>query len=234
MDAQASTQRTRRAVLAGAVGGAAAAAAASLAGPVRVLAANGDNVVLGTDNSATSVTKVENTTGAIDAVALQGVSAQGVGLVGSSTSGQGVIGYSSSGAGVQGYSETDAGLNGFGPLGVWAGGDNEGCHGISPAGIGVVAESSDGIALKVIGKATLTRSGIANIAAGKSYVDVTVSGGLTPRSIVHATLQVYRAGAAVAAVRRNYPSAGKARIYLTKVASKTVTTAVGWSVVERP
>ena len=66
----------------------------------------------------------------------------------------------------------------------------------------------------------------------KTYVDITVAGGLTASSVVHATLQTYLAGVAIAAVRLNYPVAGKARIYLTKVASTTAATAVGWFVAE--
>jgi hypothetical protein len=67
---------------------------------------------------------------------------------------------------------------------------------------------------------------------GKSDVDITVAGGLTYRSVIHATLQTYRAGVAIAAVRINYPSTGKARIHLTKVASTTTSTYVGWFVTE--
>ena len=39
-------------------------------------------------------------------------------------------------------------------------------------------------------------------------------------------------GVSIAAVRTNYPVAGKARIYLTKVASTTASTSVGWFVAE--
>jgi hypothetical protein len=63
-------------------------------------------------------------------------------------------------------------------------------------------------------------------------VDVTVPGGLAANSVVHATLQTYRAGVSIAAVRTNYPSTGKARIYLTKVASTSAATSVGWFVAE--
>ena len=80
------------------------------------------------------------------------------------------------------------------------------------------------------GRAKFSRSGRATVLKGKSYVDITVTGGLTSRSMVHATLQTYRAGVAVAAVRINYPTAGKARIYLTKVASTTSSTYVAWFV----
>ena len=89
-----------------------------------------------------------------------------------------------------------------------------------------------GTALQVAGRATFSRSGRATVLKGKSYVDIVVAGGLTSHSMVHATLQVYRTGVAVAAARINYPSAGKARIYLTKVASTTASTSVGWFVAE--
>jgi hypothetical protein len=63
-------------------------------------------------------------------------------------------------------------------------------------------------------------------------VDVTVPGGLsTTTSSLLATIQTYRGGVAVSGVRLNYPSAGKARIYLTKIASATATTPIGWFVI---
>jgi hypothetical protein len=143
-----------------------------------------------------------------------------------------MVGRSVSSAGVQGYSETDAGVNGFGPLGVWAAGDSVGVTGNSTDGTGVLAWSSNGTALQVDGKAKFARAGRVSVAAGKSHVDIVVGGGLTSTSIVLATLQTYRAGVAVAAVRANYPSAGKARIYLTKVGSTSSGTWVGWFVAE--
>jgi hypothetical protein len=50
---------------------------------------------------------------------------------------------------------------------------------------------------------------------------------------VLATIQTYRSGVtvAVSGVRLNYPSTGKARIYLTKIASSTSSTPVAWFVV---
>ena len=53
-------------------------------------------------------------------------------------------------------------------------------------------------------------------------------GGLPSGSGIVATLQTYRSGVYVAAVRLNYPVAGKARIQLNKVASTTSSTAVAW------
>jgi hypothetical protein len=58
-----STLRSRRAVLAGAVGATVAATAALLDGPATVLAGSDGDVVLGGDNTATTTTGIVNTTG---------------------------------------------------------------------------------------------------------------------------------------------------------------------------
>lgn len=118
------TVRSRRAILTGAFGGLAALAASVVARPSRTLGADGDNLILGQENTAANFTRLENTTDDSEAVALIGRSNSGIGLRGRSVTGQGVQGFSSSSAGVQGFSDTDAGVNGFGgPFGVWATGD---------------------------------------------------------------------------------------------------------------
>jgi hypothetical protein len=126
----------------------------------------------------------------------------------------------------------------------WTYGTGVGVDGTSLLGTGIRGETADvngiagsfvaptgGTALQVDGKARFGRSGVATLAKGRSYVAVTVAGGLTNSSIVLAVIQVDRPGVAVSGVRRNYPSAGKARIYLTKVASTTTTTPIGWFVI---
>ena len=107
-----------------------------------------------------------------------------------------------------------------------------GVKGESTAGTGGLFTATTGTALQVAGKAKFSRSGRAAVLKGKSSVDITVTGGLTSHSMVHATLQTYRSGVSIAAVRINYPTAGKARIYLTKVASTTASTYVAWFVAE--
>jgi hypothetical protein len=107
---------------------------------------------------------------------------------------------------------------------AWAA--NTGVYGYAPAGTGVYARSDTGIGLKVVGKARYNRAGKATVSAGKTSVDVTVAGGIASNTIITATLQAYRTGVSIAGVRPNYPSAGKARIYLTK--APTTSTAVGW------
>ena len=59
-----------------------------------------------------------------------------------------------------------------------------------------------------------------------------MTGSLATNSVVHATLQTYRSGVAIAAARKNYPTTGKVRIYLTKVPSTTSSTSVAWLVTE--
>jgi hypothetical protein len=148
-------------------------------------------------------------------------------------SGAGVVGISngSQAAGVEGLAH---GYYGVGASG-WSGG--AGGIGVVGSGSGTAAgglfQSEHGPALQVSGPAQFTRSGRALVPANHSYVDITVPGGLTTgTSMVIATIQAYRSGVAVSGVRLNYPSAGKARIYLTKVASTTATTPVGWIVLD--
>jgi hypothetical protein len=234
---------SRRAVLATALGAAGAATAAALAGPAAALAANGDPVKVGEENTATTYTQIENTTVGTQEAGVIG-KASGVGVLGVSVPGQGVIGRSTDGAGVQGYSVNDAGLHGFGgPYGLWADGtsvgvhgrglgDGRGIHGEATTGVGGYFTATPGAALQVVGKAQFSRSGKAAVPKGRSYVDIIVPGGFTNHSMVHATLQNYRPGVSVAAVVTGSRADGKARIYLTKVASTTATTFVAWFVAE--
>ena len=129
-------------------------------------------------------------------------------------------------------------------------------------GVGVRAQASQGTALEVLGpsafhgpvvgtgsatfsgnatvhgwakfdgRTSFARSGRASVPKNKKYVDVTVTGGLGSTANVLATLQLNRSGVSVAACRRDYPAAGKVRIYLNKVASTTRSTPVAWFVVD--
>lgn len=91
MTLDATARRTRRAVLASAVGGAAALAASQLARPVPALAVDPDDVAKNTDNPTTALTSITQATtdiGGFKATAA-GV---GTGLEGASTAGTGVLG----------------------------------------------------------------------------------------------------------------------------------------------
>ena len=80
------------------------------------------------------------------------------------------------------------------------------------------------------GRTTFHRSGRVNVPANRSYVDVTVPGGLASTAAVLATLQAFRSGVWVMSARVNYPTAGKVRINLNKVASTTASTPLAWFV----
>jgi hypothetical protein len=263
--------RSRRAVLAAALGAGAAVAASAISRPLPVNAADGDNALLGQANTATSTTSIS--VGVNAGPAVHGIAAtigvKGTGdtaIWGESAGTNGVWGHSTGATGytggVSGQSDSTDGVgiwgisaaNGAGAMGIstadgidpfsgapskvgvfgYAAQDTSavGVKGQSTAGVGVLAAATTGAALQVSGKAKFSRSGRANVPANKKYVDVTVAGGLAANTVVHATLQTYRSGVAVAAVRKNYPSTGKARIYLTKVASTTSATAVGWFAAE--
>jgi hypothetical protein len=135
------------------------------------------------------------------------------------------------GAGVYGRAngESAVGVHGsaYGATGVAVAGNGKG------TATGGYFDAESGTALQVDGKTEFSRSGRASVPANRTYADITVPGGLSAsKSSVIATIQAYRPGVAVSCVRLNYPSAGKARIYLTKVASTTHTTPVGWLVID--
>lgn len=125
----------------------------------------------------------------------------------------------------------EIGVEGIAHVGGGPEGWGVGVSGTAKTGIGVLATSPSGIALDVVGKARFSRSGRATVLAGRSYVDVDLrtNGGLAGSPLIFATLQSYRSGVFVAATRKNYPSTGKFRIYLSKAV--TSSTYVGWLVV---
>lgn len=160
-----------------------------------------------------------------------------IGLDGSTTTDNansiGVRGSSggATGIGVQGLGDTgvmgwDSYTDGIGVHGL--SGSGHGVHGKALTGVGGYFEANSGsTALQAVGKVKFNRSGKATILAGKSYVDVTVSGGLTSSSLAFANLRTYRSGIYVAAVTPNTTS-GKIRIRLNKAVGSS--TSVAWFV----
>lgn len=97
--------------------------------------------------------------------------------------------------------------------------------GNSSAGIGVLAESSTGTALKVVGRLELTRSGIAVVPTRGRSVTVRLAG-VTSASIVVATIQT---NAGTLAVANAEPATGSFTINLTGAAPGDIK--VAWIVV---
>jgi hypothetical protein len=108
---------------------------------------------------------------------------------------------------------------------------NTGVIGISPTGTGVLAESFKGVALRVQGKVTFSRSGRVVIAAGRSTAVIPVPGGLGTRSNVSATPQSHLAGVFVNSA---VPDAVRdvITIHLSKAVPAGRTLTVAWFVNE--
>lgn len=124
------------------------------------------------------------------------------------------------------YGVATQGANSRGVLGRTTSG--QGVRGEATSGTGGYFASTTGEALHVAGKAGFSRSGRVTIASGHAYTDVTVAGGLAGTPLCFANLLDYRTGVSVAAVRPNFPSSGKLRIYLNKAVASS--TPVAWIV----
>jgi hypothetical protein len=165
----------------------------------------------------------------VGGVGQTGVWANGTnyGVYAEAVNGNGVWGVSQLDAGVRGttYSPTHDGVVGdslvggnFVARGSLGGGSGVGVDAWSKSGTGVRAESASGRALDVIGRVRFSRSGRIAVPAGKTFVDVDLrhNGGLGGVPLVFASLQEYRGDVYLAAVRPNFPSAGRLRIFLNK------------------
>ncbi|HEY2916891.1 MAG TPA: hypothetical protein VGI98_06725 [Candidatus Limnocylindrales bacterium] len=190
------------------------------------------------------------------AIGTNAVGGAGINSLASGQLGYGVVGRATgdTGTGVQGvgshtgvYGEAPTygvqgvglGLGAVGVLGLVGAPNSIGVHGVSEDGTAVLGEaglsgnggqfsSVAGNALAVYGRLFFSRAGRAIVAANKAFVDVSPAGGIGPNAFVLATIQGNHPDVSVASVRLNYPATGKARIYLTKVASTTGSTPIGW------
>ena len=147
MPIESTTPRSRRAILAAALGAGAATVASALGRPLAVRATDGNPVVVGGSYTATRVTKIDALdAGGIGTNAFWGSSHDGIGVVGTSTTGNGVQGSGGSG-GVFGTSTNADGVYGGsntanGVYGTSASGD--GVHGDSSSATGVSGKSTSG------------------------------------------------------------------------------------------
>jgi hypothetical protein len=158
----------------------------------------------------------------------------------------GVRGRSHGGAGVFGSSDSSFGVIGAGDVGVYGTGGSLGVIGdvdtgaigvygwvgsaIAPAAPGGVAvhaaaETTNLVALNVVGKTRFSRSGRVSITKNHASKAVTLAG-VTAASYIIATLQTNKAGIYVRAV---VPASGKFTIYLSKASTSTIV--VGYLVV---
>ena len=108
------TPRSRRAVLAGAIGGVAAAAASSLVRPSTVSATDHSPLVVGEANTATLRTTLTNSTaGATTLSAVTAAAGSGTAVLGTSSAGRGITGSTQTGIAMRAAAGADG-------VGVWA------------------------------------------------------------------------------------------------------------------
>jgi hypothetical protein len=148
-------QRSRRALLGGAIGGLAALAAQALGRPLSAKAANGDPIIIGQANSGADITSLSSTTPGEVALVVQG----GIGLIGTGAqvgvrgegglTGNGVHGQGNFAAGVTGISNTSFGVSGGSTSAAGVHGESpvRGVHGVGsgPGGTGVFGVAVGGI-----------------------------------------------------------------------------------------
>jgi hypothetical protein len=221
MDEDTDTPRSRRSVMAAAVGIGLAGAASALAHVTPATAADDDTVLVGHSYTASSPTSISNE----GATAIVGTSVTGVGIFAQSKSLPGDTAFQGKiGVRAQAFHDT-------GSIGVLAETTSgQAVRGVAmTSGVGGYFTSATGTALEVAGKAKLSRSGKARIAPGAASVYVTVPGGLSGTPLAFANLLSYRSGVHVAAVSVS-ASTGKIRIRLNKVASSSASTYVAWMV----
>jgi hypothetical protein len=209
--------RSRRAVLAAAAGAVAATAASAITQPTGVRAGVDGDVVLGAENTANTPTVLRNPTGPALEAHTEGSPPLGA-----------IAAYGDEIGSTAIFAQGDA-------VGLEARGGPQGSAVVAIAGREGTALTGDwGAAIDVRGPAIFSRSGRVTLSAGRSYADIDLrsKGGLWSTSLCFANLMSYRPGVHVAAVRANYPIAGKARIYLNRAVSSP--TYVAWVVLNAP
>lgn len=215
---------SRRSMLAAAAGavGAVVLQAIGRPSPVR---AEGETVVVGGEfNTATSVTKITSTADIVVLEARNGsAGSTGVGLRAHSNNGTAIQASSSNLTPAVRADTTIYGFHNGTQLG----------HSPVVARFEVHEQSptfATAIGLQVIGKAQLSKSGVATVLAGHKNVVVSVSQ-TTDASFVVATLQQFRSGVHVACVTKDV-LASTIKIILNKVVASD--TKVGWVQLEVP
>ncbi|MFL5799706.1 MAG: hypothetical protein ACJ77A_17465 [Actinomycetota bacterium] len=196
-------------------------AATSLAGDAR--ATDGDPVLLGMGNNASSGTSINTTSGIGLSVATTDTVSTASGLRGAGPIG--VVGESGTGIGVSGTTSDNTGSGVFGENNAATNSGGSGVVGIAAHNIGVSAISSNGTALAVTGVAIFTRSGRATVPAGINKVTVS-NIKLSKGSMILATVQQAGRPAVKAAVPN--VATNRFTIYLAKAPTKPVR--VAWFV----
>lgn len=171
--------RSRRAILAGALGGIGAWAVAAVGARSRVAAANGDPIVIGQSNVGTATTVLENTDNTNGVLYV--ISANGTGLYAYSPQGYGTYGQTDSGAGVRAEAlEGGIGVNASSSTGVAVQAQTFSSSGVALHGI-----ANGGLALRTEGRIRADNvSGVATIRAGSTSKTISPGVDVTSASFV--------------------------------------------------
>jgi hypothetical protein len=239
--------RSRRALLAAAAGGA-AALAAQAALPLSAVAADPNDVVLGTANASTAPTSIANSTDGSDGFAVTSVGL-GIGVAGTSSGTAGVRGISVDGSGAAtttamaytgayGWSpafpdDTGVGVGVWGDSADWGvfGSGGVGVYGWGPNGVGVIGESGNTSTPAIIAFGATDSSPALQVngkvkfnRAGRKTIGagksslVVTMAGVTTTSKILAVLNSNRSGRYVRAV---VAGSGKFTIYLNSSVSSS-------------
>ena len=169
--------RSRRALLIGGAGGVAALAAQAFGRAPQVNAVQGQPVIAGQVNTATALTEVDNTGGDHGLIGRsRGSEFAGLWGINQSANGLGVRG--NGGPGGTGVKGLNQGSTGIGVHGIHSGtgsavygeatGSGVAVNGDTVNGIGVRANSTNGTALAVLGRARFSNSGKVSFVQGQS------------------------------------------------------------------
>ena len=169
MTVDTSTPRSRRVLLTAALGAGAAAIASALGRPLPAFAADGQAVLVGGEYTATSETKITQTTASTTAI--WGNSASGFGVRGSSTSHVGVQGSSTSYIGVYGISDSGEGVYAFSDKGT-------GVQGTSTSDIGIHGSSSATAMPAILGRSAGGSTGVQGFSGSTSTPAASVKTGV--------------------------------------------------------
>lgn len=173
--------KSRRALLAGALGGLGAWAASAVGRASGVRAADGETVLVGGEYQSSSVTQISNL--ANSGIVLQGISSSGTGVAGASNSFYGIQATSNTGSGLGAFSSSGMGVYG-------ASQSHRGVWGFSDTGTGLFGSCGTGLALHAEGRIKFSTSGVATIPAGSSSRTVTPGVNVTSGSFLLLTPKV--------------------------------------------
>jgi hypothetical protein len=226
-------KRSRRELIAGAAGALGVVAAQSVAGAQTALAADGDPIILGQENAASSRTRITLLDGGghvLDIFPGGGGPPLGARVL-SAAAGFGsepaISAFANSGTAFRAIGKTE-GVVGIGVLGAGVLGDNTtgiGVQGRTQVGTGIKAEAAhieEGTAFEAVGPVRFSTSGLADVAVSTDRVTVNPGVPITAQSKVLAMLQGNSGNKSMVEHVEVNPADGTLLVVLTKPPARSV------------